>query len=40
MTPGEGEPKRLADFQLGDSKMVFFTYVTSSKDVVLISEFH
>ena len=46
--PGKGEPKLLAEFRSGaisecrftpDSKNVYFVYGTSSKDVVLISEF-
>jgi hypothetical protein len=46
--PGKGEPKLLTDFRTGaiidfrfslDSKRVFFTYGTSSRDVVLISDF-
>ena len=46
--PGKGEPKFLAEFRSGaitapcfapDSKSVYFVYGTSSKDVVLISDF-
>jgi len=46
--PGKGEPKLLAEFRSGaitnprwtlDSKSVLFVYGTSSKDVVLISDF-
>ena len=46
--PGKGVPKLLAEFRSGaisdprwapDSKIVFFVYGTSSKDVVLISDF-
>ena len=46
--PGKGEPKLLAEFRSGeitecsftpDSKSIVFTYGTSSKDVVLISDF-
>jgi Tol biopolymer transport system component len=46
--PGKGEPKLLAEFRSGaitdprftpDSKSVVFVYGTSSKDVVLISDF-
>jgi Tol biopolymer transport system component len=48
MQPGKGEPKLLVEFRTGnifgcrfapDSKGVVFTYGTSSKDVVLISDF-
>jgi Tol biopolymer transport system component len=48
VTPGKGEPKLLAEFRSGairdvtstlDSKNFLFTYVMSSKDVVLISDF-
>jgi Tol biopolymer transport system component len=48
MQPGKGEPKLLAEFRSGaitdfrftpDSKGVVFVYGTSSKDVVLISDF-
>jgi Tol biopolymer transport system component len=46
--PGKGDPKRLAEFRTGaitdprfspDAKNVVFVYGTSSKDVVLISDF-
>jgi len=48
LTPGKGDPKLLAEFRSGeiravgstlDSKHFLFVYATSSKDVVLISDF-
>jgi serine/threonine protein kinase len=48
VTPAKGEPKMVTEFRTGtiievrfglDSKTVFFTYGTSSKDVVLLSGF-
>jgi hypothetical protein len=49
VTPGKNDATLLTEFRTGfitdcrwslDSKSVVFTYGTSSKDVVLISDFH